>query len=68
MTLRAALEAAHPGATVIGDDRYAALADDMLSLHQGDGEVIAVRYRRTIDTVATAATAEEALAKLKEMT
>jgi len=66
VTLREALQAAHPDAVVIGDDRYAALSDGAIALLQGDGEFIAVRYRLTIDATATGRTPAEALAKLKE--
>ncbi len=67
MTLRAALEAAHPGAVVIGDDRYAALSGGEITIMAGDGEFIAVRYRPTIDATATGRTPAEALAALKEL-
>lgn len=67
MTLREALQAAHPDAVVIGDDRYAALSDGLTTLMHHDGEFIAVRYRPTIDATATGRTPDEALAKLKEM-
>lgn len=67
MTLREALQAAHPDAVVITDDRYAALSDGLTTLMQHEGEFIAVRYRPTIDATATGRTPDEALAKLKEM-
>ena len=67
MTLREALQAAHPDAVVITDDRYAALSDGLTTLMQHEGEFIAVRYRPTIDATATGRTPAEALAKLKEM-
>lgn len=66
MILREALQAAHPDAVVIGDDRYAALSDGAIALMQGDGEIVAVRYRPTIDATATGRTPDEALAKLLE--
>ena len=67
MTLRAALEAAHPGAVVIGDNRYAALSGGAITLMEGNGEFIAVRYRPTIDATAVGRTPAEALAALKEL-
>ena len=67
MTLRAALEAAHPGAVVIGDDRYAALSGGAITLMESDGEFVATRYRPTIDATAVGRTPAEALANLREL-
>ena len=67
MTLRAALEAAHPGAVVIGDDRYAALSGGAITLMESNSKFIATRYRPTIDATVTGRTPAEALANLREM-